>query len=142
MNKEAILSFISDIIIENGIKNNLDSETIKKSIADYKKYLSESGLADEEVLKAISIIEERSEEYVKIAKSFKKVGLPIPTVKINDTENQKSKVKSDFHATHSNLESSSCAKTILTKRSCSVGRSQTIQQDSCGSGRGVSRSSC
>ena len=62
--------------------------------------------------------------------------------KINDTENQKSKVKSDFHATHSNLESSSCAKTILTKRSCSVGRSQTIQQDSCGSGRGVSRSSC
>ena len=41
MNKEAILSFISDIIIENGIKNNLDSETIKKSIADYKKYLSE-----------------------------------------------------------------------------------------------------
>lgn len=84
MNKEAILSFISDIIIENGIKNNLDSETIKKSIADYKKYLSESGLADEEVLKAISIIEERSEEYVKIAKSFKKAGLPIPTVKIND----------------------------------------------------------
>ena len=133
---------LSDIIIENGIKNNLDSETIKKSIADYKKYLSESGLADEEVLKAISIIEERSEEYVKIAKSFKKAGLPIPTVKINDTENQKSKVKSDFHATHSNLESSSCAKTILTKRSCSVGRSQTIQQDSCGSGRGVSRSSC
>ena len=140
MNKETILSFINDVIIENGIKNNLNSETIKKSIADYKRYLKESGLAGEEILKVISVIEEKSDEYVELAKSFKKAGLPIPAIKINGTEKQKSKIKSDFHARYSKLESFSCSKTRPTRSSCSVERPQTIHQDSCGSG--VSRSSC
>lgn len=140
MNKETLLNFINDVIIKNGIENNLDSETIKRDIADYKKYLSESGLADEEVLKAISIIEEKSDEYVELAKSFKKAGLPMPTIKINGKEKPEREPKSDFHARYSNPESSSCAKAIPTGSSCATEKTHIM--DSCGSGRGVSRSSC
>lgn len=137
MNKETLLNFINDVIIKNGIENNLGSATIKRSIADYKEYLSASGLADEQVLKAISIIEEKSDEYVELAKSFKRAGLPMPTIKIDGKEKQKRKPKSDFRARYSNLESFSCAKEIS---SCATERPHII--DSCSSGRGASRSSC
>ena len=85
MKKEPILDFINDVIIENGIKNNLDTATIKQNIADYKTYLVANGFADENALKAISRIEEKVEEYYKLAKNFKKVGLNIPAIKLDPT---------------------------------------------------------
>ena len=132
MNKETILSFINDVIIENAIENNLDSETIKKSIEDYKKYLSESGLADKDVLKTISVIEEKLDEYVELAKSFKKAGIPLPTIKIAATEKPKRRVEQK----NQKPESTSGI------QSRNEGRTQGTYQSFCASERGISRSSC
>ena len=85
MSKDPILDFINDVIIENGIKNNLDTATIKQNIADYKSYLVANGFADENTLKAISRIEEKAQEYYDLAKSFKKAGLKIPAIKLDPT---------------------------------------------------------
>ena len=85
MSKDSILDFINDVIIENGIENNLDSATIKQNIADYKAYLIANSFADENALKAISRIEEKVEEYYELAKSFKKAGLNIPAIKLDPT---------------------------------------------------------
>ena len=71
MSKDPILDFINDVIIENGIENNLDTATIKQNIADYKAYISR--------------IEEKVEEYYELAKSFKKAGLNIPAIKLDPT---------------------------------------------------------
>ena len=89
MNKEVVLNFINDVIIENGLENNLDSKTIKKSITKYKEYLNENGFADKEILKTISVIEEKSEEYIELARHFKQEGLEIPTIKIKREEKAK-----------------------------------------------------
>ena len=85
MKKEPILDFINDVIMEKGIKNDLDTATIKQNIADYKAYLIANGFTDEDNLKAIARIEEKIEEYYKLAKSFKKVGLNIPAIKLDPT---------------------------------------------------------
>ena len=85
MSKDPILDFINDVIIENGIKNNLDTATIKQNIADYKSYLVANGFADENTLKAISRIEEKAQEYYDFAKSFKKARLKIPAIKLDPT---------------------------------------------------------
>ena len=89
MNKEVVLNFINDVIIENGLENNLDSKTIKKSITKYKEYLNENGFADKEILKTISVIEEKSEEYIELARHFKQEGLEIPTIKVKREEKAK-----------------------------------------------------
>ena len=78
MNQKAVFDFINDVIFENAVKNNLDSETVKKSIAEYKKYLKDNCLADEETLGFIAKIEEKTAEYLELSKGFNEVGLKIP----------------------------------------------------------------
>ena len=80
MNKDAILQFINEVIITNGLENGLDAEKVKANIANYKRYLQENGFADEETLKIVTVIETKAKEYYELAKSFKAAGLDIPTV--------------------------------------------------------------
>ena len=67
---QTILNFVTKVIIQNGIKNNLSEERIKANIADYKKYLEENGFVDSYILKTISVIEKKSSEFVELAKAF------------------------------------------------------------------------
>jgi hypothetical protein len=80
MNKDAILQFINEVIITNGLENGLDAEKVKENISNYKRYLQENGFADEETLKIVTVIETKAKEYYELAKSFKAAGLDIPTV--------------------------------------------------------------
>lgn len=134
MDKETILGFINEIIIENGIKNNLSSKVIRKNITDYKEYLRKNGLADEETLKAISIIEEKTDEYIDLAMSFKKAGLSIPTIGTNKTTKRKHDRKNDLGSPIGG----SCTRSIPSVSSCST----TVRQSSDSCGSTLSASSC
>lgn len=132
MNEEKILGFLNDVIIENGIRNNLDNRTIKKNIADYRTYLGQNGLADKDVLKTIATIEEKIEEYVDLVKDFKQAGIPIPTGKVKPNCRSKSKPVL-------NSGISSCG-SIISGNSCAKERLRTSYQTSSSCARGVSRS--
>ena len=132
MKREDILGFVN-IIIKNGIENNLESNVVKQSILDYAKYLVSQNFVDEETVNILMDLSNCTEELMQLSRKISTEDVLLPLLQAQMLTGERVK----------NVQSENLSASAPTTMDQTMyNRITPSYSSTCGSGRRLGGRSC